>query len=188
MRFHTPGRQERCGSRLSTSADTTRRVPPCAVDGARTPVTAASVPPPTTGTSARPPAPPPQLTARTTTRTTTAAAARIRRRGQPRAHAGSRAVNRSRVCSTTCCSASTCAAGGQRPSAAVGGDPTDPYEFFGVQAGTADERAVDVRPGQDPGRVRGLHRTSVEDTDDRGRLRAESLGEPRPECSADLLR
>src|SRR5919107_54312 len=49
MRFHTPGRYDRCGSRLSTSPVTTRSVPPEPSDGARTPVTPASGPPPKTG-------------------------------------------------------------------------------------------------------------------------------------------
>jgi hypothetical protein len=68
----------------------------------------------------------------------------------------------------------------RRRSAAVGGCPTDLRELVGVQAGATDECTVDIRPGQDPGRVRGLHRPAVEDTDDPGGLGAETLGEPWP--------
>ncbi len=83
----------------SQPGSTDQLVPDLATD-LGTPSTPALAPALSTGTSTRPPAPPPQLTARTITRTTTPAAARTRRRGQSRAHAGSRRLNWSSEIST----------------------------------------------------------------------------------------
>src|SRR3954465_3502469 len=134
--------------------------------------------------------PPAQLTPTTTTRTTIAAAERIRRRDHPRAQAGSRLVSRSGLSFTGSCPSPPpwAAGGGQRGSAAAGGDPADLRELVGVQARATDECTVDVWPGRDPGRPPGLPRPSVEDTDALRGLHAESLGEPRPQCPTDLLR
>jgi triosephosphate isomerase (TIM) len=57
--------------------------------------------------------------------------------------------------------------------ALVGGASLDADEFAQIC-----RIAADVRPGQDPGRVGGLHRPAVEDTDDAGGLAAETHGEP----------
>src|SRR4051812_42720019 len=151
MRFHTPGWYDRCGSRLVISGATTRRVPPVRSDRDRTSVMPESAPSASTGTSARPPDPPVQLTATTTTSTTTTAAAASRRLDQSRTQPGRRCEDRSRVFSTAVLlSSPTPAAAGSRCSAAACGVPTDLRELVRVEAGTADERTVDVRPGQDP--------------------------------------
>src|SRR5918997_5256720 len=89
MRFQTPGRYDRCGSRLSTSPVTTRSVPPGASEGARTPVTPVSGPPPKTGRVGPSSPAPAQLTADPTTSRTTAATPATRPRVL-RAQAGPR--------------------------------------------------------------------------------------------------
>src|SRR5690349_18002412 len=126
------------------SPATTRSVPPVAVDGARTPVTAASGEPFCTGTPTVPLAPP-QLTARTTTSASTARPAAMRPRGHARMRSGS-----GRPCRPEMPSHHPFSGPPGSPSADVGGDLADLRELVGVQAGTADECTVDVRPGQDP--------------------------------------
>src|SRR3954471_15632282 len=161
------------------SPATRRSVPPAASEGARTPVTPPSASPAWVGTPAAPLLPLPQpLRSRASSSSSTTAGRSARRAGRP---AGRRSV---RYLNVGAAPPGQC----RGRSAPTGSGTTDLCELVGVQAGTADERSVDVRPGEDAGGVAGLPRPAVEDTDGPGRLRAVPLGEPRPQCAAHLLR
>src|SRR3954452_6280864 len=160
------------------SPATRRSVPPAASEGARTPVTPPSASPAWVGTPAAPLLPLPHpLRSRTSSSDSTTADRAARRAGRP---AGRRSV---RYLNVGAAPPGQC----RGRSAPTGSGTTDLCELVGVQAGTADERSVDVRPGEDAGRAAGLDRSAVEDTDDVARLRAVALGEPRPQCGTDLL-
>src|SRR5438445_367356 len=65
--------------------------------------------------------------------------------------------------------------------------PADPHEVLGVESRAADQRAVDVRLGHDPGRVGALDRAAVENPDGVRQVAGELLGEPGSDRGADLL-
>src|SRR5487761_745142 len=59
--------------------------------------------------------------------------------------------------------------------------PDDPGELVGIQAGPADQGAVDVLLGHRVGRIVGGHRTAVLHPDLPGQLGPVALGEPAPD-------
>ena len=67
-------------------------------------------------------------------------------------------------------------------------EPADAAEFVGLQAGAADERAVDVALGHDPGDVGGLDGAAVQDPDGVASLLAVHLGDAGTDRGAHLLR
>src|SRR6478735_7286346 len=67
-------------------------------------------------------------------------------------------------------------------------EPADPAELVGLEAGTADETAVDVRLLHDPADVGGLHRTAVQDAYAGRGLVSGGLGDAPADRRAHLLR
>src|SRR5215468_12376472 len=175
MTFHTDGEYDRAGSRVSTPPVTSRSVPPSAADGERTAVLPRSIPGTDRGSAG--PARSLQPASETASTTLTTAAT-------PRPSRWRRALP------GDCRSFAPASAGWSPPGSPMwgGGDPADLRELVAVQAGAADQGAVDVRLGDDAVGVGRLDRPAVEDADAVGEPTGVQLREPGPDLAAHLLR